>query len=170
MTIYKVMFDKGDFALSIKYHENGNDLTVETNEEPKQSFSDAKADLGRAIRNYLDLSAAWGISLKSVTFGNGKKSISVVTKVMGEYPERKCATTAKLCDVGEREENPAQSRVMLIEKIEQLEKEVADYLRGSKAQGELDFTQQAIPDGETETDAETSEIDIDDDMLIESMR
>lgn len=138
MTIYSVIFGKGDYSYSIKYHNDNNDLTLDTNEAPLDSFKLSVGTMSQAIREYLEISDGWEVAIKAIKFLEKDVAISVViTKNNDEYPKPEYSAGTKIAKNYKEENYPNMARIKVLENAVILYDELEKYLRGEKLQKEL---------------------------------
>lgn len=162
MTIYSISFNKGDYAYSISYHQGNDDMTLETNEEAKNSLNIAKTALQYAIREYAEVNEIFDIVINKVTFGDDKKDnhISFTASTFSKeiFPKKIINQNMKIAKIRKHEKDIEATRAKVLINIESLYSEVEKYLQGERAQQELDLEDEEenyTPVNENEVTEET---------------
>lgn len=141
MTVYSISFNKADYAYSISYHSGNDDMTLDTNEEARNSLKVSKEALKNAVKEYAQISEDFEISLNTVKFGDEKKdghiSFTATTISKDIFPKKIINQSMKIAKIAKREKDVEKTRAKVLLMLDDLYSEVEKYLAGDRAQQEL---------------------------------
>lgn len=162
MTVYSISFNKADYAYSISYHTGNDDMTLDTNEEARNSLIFSKTALINAIRDYAAVSDIFDIKINTVRFGLGNKdsmiSFTATTISKDIFPKKIINQSMKIAKIAKREKDVEKTRAKVLLMLDDLYSEVEKYLAGERAQQELPLEVTPLVSEETEEEIKDTEV------------
>lgn len=138
MQIKNVVFNKGDFRLTIDYFD-GKDVTkLSTNDEPLDSLQVAIDTLLASSRRWCEIPDYFSLSLGSVKFGKNEDSASGIQ--LNAFSGMKAmGIITKIPKLNKNETFPDEVHVSMVQNLSELRGEIDRFLKGERAQKELPF-------------------------------
>ena len=138
MQVYSLNLANKDFVYEINYNNDGDDLTLCTNEEALSSLPIAIKTIEDSIKKYFELEN-YIITLQRIVFGEDDRSdrFKYSIRTGSKWPAKEMICNTSIPKITEKE--PSEERQNLSCSIAGLLDEVEKYLRGERAQGTLDI-------------------------------
>lgn len=141
MQIKNVVFNKGDFRLTIDYFDGKDVKKLSTNDESQDSLQVAIDTLVASSRRWCEIPDYFSLSFGSVKFGKNENSASSI-QLNAFSGMKTMGIITKIPKLNKNETFPDEIHVSMAQNLSELRGEIDRFLKGERAQKELPFDEE----------------------------